>query len=978
MCRVHWSITSTIVLALAASIAAPAPASEYASDWFLVRLSDPLPDGETPGTLALESGRIHLDEAIRDAGILGIRYALKVTMREPRFPELLSRHGLDRTYRFHVPEGADIEALVDVFNAIPGVEFAEPDYIGHGGLVPDDPRFDEQWGLHQTSDADIDAPEAWSITTGGPVVVAILDSGVDSDHPDFAGKIVAGYDFVNDNDDPEDDHWHGTAVSSITMAATDNAEGMAGACWGCRIMPIKVINASNSGTYADWTDGAVWAVDHGADIINISAGGTAYSQVLLAGVAYAYDAGVIYVTISHNDAANSVRFPGRFRESITLGATNSSDERATFSNWGQRIDVVGPGVDILKAAMGGGYNLGDGTSFAAPFAAGLMGLMKTVNPAVGREEARHLIRSGAEDEVGDPLEDTPGFDQHHGWGRMNMERSLLAARSSMTLRVEEDTGTRVYLETPNPIADSYDFVRGDVAALREGPEDVDLGAVVCLEDDSPDADTAGNEDFALPAVGKAFFYLARFNAAPGAGSYGGSRRNRDRTPMAIRTGATWTAEGGQQGARFGSSVGSADVNGDGYADLIVGIRHYDGDLPDEGGARIFLGSLSGLDDTPSWEVEGDQAGSEFGWAVGGAGDVNGDGYEDVVVGAPTYDNGETNEGRVVVYHGSASGPSTTPDWSVEADQASAEFGFRVRSAGDVNGDGYGDVIVGARLYDAESGSPGNRADQGAAFLYLGSASGLSASPDWSFLTGQLNARGGAGVGAGDVNGDGYDDVIVGAPLYDGGQTNEGRVWIFHGSASGSSSSPDTTLEIDSGNSNFGYTATTAGDVNNDGFDDVIAGAHNYDGSQTDEGRAFVFLGSAGGVSTSWAWSFQSGEADAQLGISAEGVGDMNGDGYDDIAVGSNLADSETRTDAGHVAVFRGSASGPEAAPVWSEAPPYSGGDFGWRLVGGDVDGDGLFELIVGAVEYGGVPRIEGRVLAYHGPLDEVPAVDCNP
>ena len=311
---------------------------------------------------------------------------------------------------------------------------------------------------------------------------------------------------------------------------------MAGACWDCLIMPLKVLDASNLGFYSDWADAMVWATDAGVRVINLSAGGNSPSATLLAGVQYAYDAGVIHISITHNDDSNFVRYPGAYAETIAVGATDSLDQRAdpfcysatSGSNYGAEIDVVAPGELILGAAMGGGYNSWCGTSQAAPLVAGLVGIMRTVNPSLGREEARHLLQAGAEDQVGRPAEDTAGFDIYHGWGRVNMERSLEASEASLSLRVEGTGATRVYFETANPLAGSYDFIRGSRSALLEDATGVDLGTVVCLEDDSADPDTLGNEDLGSPLPGEAYFYLGRFSAAPGPGSYGGSSMNRDR------------------------------------------------------------------------------------------------------------------------------------------------------------------------------------------------------------------------------------------------------------------------------------------------------------------------------------------------------------------------------------------------------------------------------------------------------------------
>jgi len=239
--------------------------------------------------------------------------------------------------------------------------------------------------------------------------------------------------------------------------------------------------------------------------------------------------------------------------------------------------------------------------------------------------------------------------------------------------------------------------------------------------------------------------------------------------------ADWTAEGDQEGAQFGYRLGTAgDVNGDGYADVVVGARYYDNGETDEGRAFVYHGSVTGLSASADWIVESDQADALFGHRVGTAGDVNGDGHADVIVGASYYDNGETDEGRIYVFHGSISGLSTTADWITESDQVGAWFGCRVGTAGDVNGDGYADVIVGANHYD------NGETDEGRVFVYHGSALGLSMIPAWVAESNQAETWFGTVGTAGDVNGDGYADAIVGAFEYDNGETDEGRVYVYYG------------------------------------------------------------------------------------------------------------------------------------------------------------------------------------------------------
>jgi len=328
------------------------------------------------------------------------------------------------------------------------------------------------------------------------------------------------------------------------------------------------------------------------------------------------------------------------------------------------------------------------------------------------------------------------------------------------------------------------------------------------------------------------------------------------------------------------------VNGDGYSDVIVGAPYYTNGETDEGRAYVYNGSATGLAATADWTAESDLGGASFGYSVGTAGDVNGDGYSDVIVGARYYDNGHADEGAAYVYHGSAAGLSTTADWIAESNQAFAYFGTSVGTAGDVNGDGYSDVIVGAPRYD------NGHADEGAAYVYHGSVSGLSSTAAWTVESDLNNARFGHSVGtAGDVNGDGYSDVIVGAPRYDNPQFDEGRAYVYHGSATGLSTTADWTAESDQVSAYFGYSVGTAGDVNGDGYSDVIVGAYEYTNVQTDEGRAYVYHGSAAGLSTTADWIAESDQGGALFGWSVGTAGDVNGDGYSDVIVGARYYDT---------------------------------------------------------------------------------------
>ncbi|MBV6513050.1 MAG: hypothetical protein FMNOHCHN_02575 [Ignavibacteriaceae bacterium] len=430
----------------------------------------------------------------------------------------------------------------------------------------------------------------------------------------------------------------------------------------------------------------------------------------------------------------------------------------------------------------------------------------------------------------------------------------------------------------------------------------------------------------------------------------------------LSTTANWTAESDQDYAYFGASVSTAgDVNGDGYSDVIVGASRYDNGESNEGCAFVFHGSASGLSATANWTAESNQADAYLGQSVYTAGDVNGDGYSDVIVGANYFDNGQTNEGRAFVYHGSASGLSATANWTAESNQVSAYLGQSVSTAGDVNGDGYSDVAVGAFALANPS------TDEGRAYVYHGSASGVSSTANWTIESNLSNTKFGSSVStAGDVNGDGYSDLIVGAHFYSNGQTNEGRVYVYHGSASGLSTSANRMLESNLAGAYFGTSVCTAGDVNGDGYSDVIVGAPNYTNGQSLEGRAYVYHGSATGLNATASWTIESNQSQALFGYSVSTAGDINGDGYGDVIVGAYFFDNGQDNE-GSAFVYHGSASGLSATANWTAESNQGLANLGYSVAtAGDVNGDGYSDVIVGAYNYDNNESNEGRAYVYHG------------
>jgi thermitase len=300
--------------------------------------------------------------------------------------------------------------------------FVEPDQPVTAAYVPADPDFADSsrtYGLDR-----IQAQAAWDTTTGSPaVIVAVVDSGIQLDHPEFAGRLAPGYDFVNEDDQPEDETGHGTHVAGIIAAGMDDGNGVAGVCPHCRLMPVKVLNSANRGSWADVAAGVLYAADHGARIINLSLGAPDYIQTLAEAIAYARSKGIIVVASSGNYGSIKPFYPAMLDTVIAVGATTAQDVRWDRSNYGPHLDLVAPG-DLIYSTFfqpdnsDQGHTYLSGTSMAAPFVSGLVGLLVSLHPTLTDAEVWQALMAGADD-LG-----APGYDIEYGYGRINAYRSL--------------------------------------------------------------------------------------------------------------------------------------------------------------------------------------------------------------------------------------------------------------------------------------------------------------------------------------------------------------------------------------------------------------------------------------------------------------------------------------------------------------------------------------------------------------------------
>ncbi len=329
----------------------------------------------------------------------------------------------------HLLRVDDVEKTAKVLQSDPRVLYAHPNYILQATTLPNDTHLSSQWGL-----TNINAAGAWGRTTGdASIVIAVVDTGVDLDHPDLINKIVPGYDFVNNDAVPDDDCGHGTHVAGIAAAETNNGIGIAGVSWNSLVMPVKVLNYAGSGAFSAVSEGIIYAADGGADIINLSLGGLVdtLDGVLRDAVVYAHNMGTAVIAAAGNDASPVsylhwdygwlYTVPAAYPECITVAATDQNDVLAEFSNYGAEVDIAAPGVDILSTVPGG-YNSFNGTSMSTPFVSGLAALILTDKPWLSNEEVRYKLRYAAEDVN---VVAYPGMDAIMGYGRINAANSVV-------------------------------------------------------------------------------------------------------------------------------------------------------------------------------------------------------------------------------------------------------------------------------------------------------------------------------------------------------------------------------------------------------------------------------------------------------------------------------------------------------------------------------------------------------------------------
>ncbi|MDP2361346.1 MAG: S8 family serine peptidase [bacterium] len=373
----------------------------------------------------------------------GLKESRSLIVHELDAVALESGHGRDLV--IELAPGSDLKAAQAAWAARPEVEWAEYDWLMHALVIPNDPYFSGQWALRNlgggiyTNDCDIDAELAWDVTTGSTgIKIAIIDTGVDLDHPDLQAKIIAGYNFVSNNNNPNDDHMidgvyfgHGTACASLAASITNNTTGMAGVDWNARIMPIKVLNSQGSGTTTAIINGVNWARTNGAHVISMSLGGGGFDNTFNTAVTNAYNAGIPVVCAAGNDNSGTVSYPAAYANAYAVGALAPCNVRKTpsscdgewwwGSNYGTALKIMAPGVLLRSAKINGYVTDMNGTSGATPHVAGAAALVRGINTGLSAQQVYDILSSTADD-IG-----TAGWDNQTGWGRLNVHQAVLAA-----------------------------------------------------------------------------------------------------------------------------------------------------------------------------------------------------------------------------------------------------------------------------------------------------------------------------------------------------------------------------------------------------------------------------------------------------------------------------------------------------------------------------------------------------------------------
>ena len=786
--------------------------------------------------------------------------------------ELATPHGTARSVRARLVRD----------HAVAQVELS---YIRHISTVPNDP----QWAARQASYLlSLRLDRAWDIAKGTGVKVAVVDSGVDLDQPDLAGRLVAGRNILAPSSPPQDDNGHGTMVAGIIAADANNRRGITGIAPLAQIMPVKVVDSSGNATDPDIAAGIDWARTHGAKVINLSLGGPSNSTVLTNAVNAALAANIVVVAAAGNDFAPTVEYPAAVPGVLAVSATTHSGALAAFSSYGWRIDVAAPGLDITSTALGTkeAYAAESGTSFSSPIVAGTAALVRAKHPGWTQSQVTAQIRNTARD-VG-----PPGVDAAFGHGIVDPLAALdgppaaphPALRDSMDEPNDTPaTATPLALNTthaarimPETDQDWYDVNFPDpgwyLISVPTGTQALDhfMDPLVELYDangafESSQFLTGGGLVVPIESAGH---HLVRVTNIGG-----------DTTSYTIAVSATTPPLGFDFPVEIdlgtaATDAAIADVTGDGRNDVLFDFAKTTSPSP-------FANTLAVLDQLPDRTFAAGQilsldAGSGTGLTTG---DLNGDGLPDVAV--------PTDSGIDVFMQQIGGGLPDVPGVVAPGVKASQ------LAIADVDGDTNNDLVAagsfGIRVYLGPAFNTFTTVTSTAATqtVAVGDVNGdtrpdvvtccvnvYTQNPDHSFAAASAHAvAGSTAVAVGDISADSHDDVVTAVR-----------------------SAHNVTRFVQSGGA-LGSAATTSvsatprpiaiADVDTDGVNDVVV-LHDFSGNPlVDPPSTFGWLKASAGGALAAEHSFTIDDETSSYDAKALAVGDVDGDGYPDVAVATS-------------------------------------------------------------------------------------------
>ena len=461
----------------------------YKTEKVIVKTKKELKISEATGKISTRTGIPSLDKKIED---------YKVNKIEPVFKQnngdadLFEKLGMGRIYVFYFDtyNSKTVDKAVKDFSSESDVEFSEPVFIGEAAgkkelklsFLPNDEMFSKQWYLNNEGQiaptgrgnakigADINMVNAWDIEKGSEdIIVAILDSGIKDDHPDLRSRMwinkeeipdngiddddngyiddYKGWDFAYDDNTPTDGFGHGTNIASVIGCSTNNVIGFAGINQKSRLMNCKNLSSNNNGEYIWWAASVKYAVDNGAQIINMSEGGSDFSKTLKTAIDYATAKNVLVCAAMMNKGDDQDYYPASFKGVFAIGATDTDDNRCLRftwgggSCWGKHISVVAPGNKIYGLdyeSITSYESMWSGTSQSTAIVSGIASLLLSQKPSRTAAEIKEIIISTAKDQVGDSREDKPGWDKYYGYGRVDAYSALTYGYMPVVTKKKEE------------------------------------------------------------------------------------------------------------------------------------------------------------------------------------------------------------------------------------------------------------------------------------------------------------------------------------------------------------------------------------------------------------------------------------------------------------------------------------------------------------------------------------------------------------